>query len=474
MKDIWLHNFRQEHVTEPSNTKKTRPCENVTNYHPQPEPRKYNVKLCELEGKVDDLFNLALTMKYSIDIERMVQNTSKSVYIFNMKFPLLIMELEQFAERNEYDFLWESATYAIDKFIAIPHDFRSFVKDFLDQLISYFMKAVQANVKSHASILNTIMTWESKQNCNYDALSDILVQLPDEVMEAWAVHALERWKKYPVSELGVHSNSSDERKFTEKHLQAWAEKHNDDSLKLEILEKKKYFSCDVVELVLEYRRQGIKGKSLPILLSAHKLFSYSDDIIDLLVDELIEAGDHDKALSYAWKNFTEKFLEVRPVERLHAATSKLECWPKYFTKILSHLKKEGKKIRHSAGGHTYSYNFGTTLRRVEITFEYGDKQQAWQLALKHNVTVPCWIKLTDWRITEAPDEVIAVLQKQVDRELLNPGELPCDNAIELLLAYRRYAKMLHCEQEFAEYCATLRQKNRRRWVLTKKMNAENL
>ena len=245
-------------------------------------PSNSNAKLRELKSKADELFRLAEDLEEYYNDYWNGYEDYDSTDKFNEQSELLLKVLERLAIEEEFELLWGTTTYAIGKFLDSSNAEMGSVQEFTCELTEHFLEAVHAQIKPYDEVFNLFLKWESKgRNFGYGVISNILGGLPTEIREKWTVGALEKWRSYPPCKLGDYTYD-EERRYIERHLLAWADKHKDDCLKLEIMEKKTHCSHDVIELAKEYRRQGMQAKVIPLLKKAHKELGRYTEITDLL------------------------------------------------------------------------------------------------------------------------------------------------------------------------------------------------
>ncbi len=437
-------------------------------------PSSPNVKLRELKSKVDELFRLAEDMEEYYDDYWDGYEVDDSEEIFNEQSDLLLKVLERLTIQEEFKLLFGITTYAIGKFLDSSNAEMDSVQEFVDRLTGYYLEATRAQPKSNDEIFNLFLEWEDKgQNFGYGVISRILSGLPEEIMEKWVVGALEEWRSYPPCKLGDYSYN-EERSYVERHLLTWANEQKNDSLKLEILEKKMQSAGDVVDLAREYHRQGMQAKVIPLLKKAHKELGRTPAITDLLAEELQKTGNDDEALAMAWEEFTKDPMDDTALNRLQTVSSKMKCWKEYYQKALDFLEEQDKKDSKRTSGSFYSYHNSMRQRRVEVLFTHGDQLTAWNLAQGSSLSEEWWLKLAAWRSKEVPKEAASILRQLLDAALRPTGENAYRHVIQLLQVYRKYLQMANCEAEFSAYCANIRQEYKRRRLLMEQMNAAKL
>lgn len=437
-------------------------------------PSSDNAKLRELKSKVDELFSLAEVMEEYYNDYWDEYEEDDSLADFNEESELLLKVLKRLAAQEEFELLWGITTYAIGKFLDSSNAEMDSVQDFVKGLSEHFLEAVHELSKPVDEVLDLFLGWEDKgQNFSYGAISDILKGLPAEIRDKWAAGALEKWSKYPRYQLGDRTYN-DKRGYVERHLLAWAGEHKNDRLKLEIMEKKMRYASDVIELAKEYRRQGMQEKIIPLLKKAYKEFNRYTEITDLLTEELQKAGNDDQALKLAWEEFTKDPMRDTALNRLQAVSSKMKCWQEYYRKALDFLEEQDKKGSKRNSPSFYYHPNRVRERRVEVLFNHGDQQAAWELAQDSDLSEECWLKLADWRAKEAPREAAAVIKTLLGSALFPTGEDAYRHVIQLLQVYRKYLQMANREAEFSAYCANIRQEYKRRRLLIAQMDAAKL
>jgi hypothetical protein len=437
-------------------------------------PSSGNAKLRGLKSKVDELFSLAEDIEEYYDDYWDRHNEYDNTDEFNEQSELLLKVLERLAVQKEFELLWEITTYAIGKFWDSSNAEMESVQEFIGGLAELFLKAVHAQTKSNDEVFNLFLEWESKgQDFGYGVISDILGELPAEIREKWAVGALEKWRSYPPCKLGDY-NYDGARGYIERHLLAWADEHKNDRLKLEIMEKKTHCASDVIELAMEYRRQGMQAKVIPLLKKAHKKLNSDIGITDLLTEELQKAGNNDQALKLAWEEFIKEPMHDTELERLQTVSCKMKCWQEYYRKVLDFLEEQDQKESKRKSSSFHYYHDSVRQRRVEVMFTHADQQAAWELAQGSNLSEDCWLKLAAWRSEEVPQEAATVVKKLLDDALRYTGEGAYSHVIRLLQIYRKYLQMANCEAEFSTCCADIRLKYKRRRLLMEQMNAAKL
>lgn len=435
-------------------------------------PSSPNVKQRELESKVDELISLAEDMEHFDDYWEYEEDNSDE--LFDEQSELLLKVLEQLAIQEEFKLLFGITTYAIGNCLDSSSSDLVPVREFVNGVIEYFLKAVHALPKSNDKVFNLFLEWEGKgENFGYDIISGILGELPVEIREKWAVGALEKWRSYPPCKLG-DSSYNRECSYVERHLLVWANEQKNDRLKLEILEKKMQCAGDVVDLAREYQRQDMQAKVLPLLKKAYKELGGDTAITDLLAEELQKTGNDGEALALAWEEFTKEPMQDTALNRLQAVSSKMKCWNEYYQKALDLLEEQDKKDSKRTSGSFYPYHDSVRQRRVEVLFTHGDQLAAWNLAQGSNLSEEWWLKLAAWRSKEVPKEAASILMQLLDAALRPTGEDAYSHVIQLLQVYRKYLKMANCEAEFSDYCAKIRQKHKRRRLLMEQMDAAKL
>ncbi|MCR4574954.1 MAG: SWIM zinc finger family protein [Lentisphaeria bacterium] len=437
-------------------------------------PNNSNAKLRELKSKVDELFRLAEDMEEYYDDYYDSYDEDESETEFKEESELMLKVLKELAEQKDFKLLWETTTYAIGKFLGSSNAEMDSVQVFVYGLADYFIEAVHAQIKPDDEIFRLFNEWEKfGENFGYNYLSKLLVNFPAKIRELWAVDALKTWQKYPPCKLNDYQSSNRERDYVEHQLLAWADEQQNDSLKLEIMEKKLCYCHDVLDLAKEYRRQGMEDKIIPLLEKGYKAFERDHEITDLLVEELQKAGKNDEALKLAWDEFTKNYTTDIALDRLQKVASKMKCWENYYQKVLDFLKKEDEHpTRRPASFFYYSDNI--RQRRVEIMFNHGDQEAAWALAQGADLKEEWWLKLADWRSKTMPDESASCLRRLLEKALQPTGEDAYRHVVNLLKIYRKYLKMVGKETEFTAYCTSLRTEYKRRRLLMEQMNAAKL
>lgn len=437
-------------------------------------PTSGNAKLRELKSKVDELFRLAEEMEEYYDDYWDDYEEDDSADEFDEQSKLLLKVLERLAVQEEFELLWKTTTYAIGKFLDCSNAEMDSVQEFVGGLGKCFLEAVHALTKPQDETFRLFTEWEEKgQNFGYTVLSDILDGLPADIREKWAVGALEKWREYPPCKLGEYA-SYDERDYVERHLLAWADAHQDDKLKLQILKKKMRHACDVVDLVKEYRRQGMSVEIIPLLRTAHKELDRVTEITDLLTEELQKTGAPEQALTLAWEEFTKDYMSDEALNRLQSVSGKMKCWKEYYQKVLAFLKEMDKQDNKRNTGYSYYNHDNVRQRRVEVLFSHADQQAAWELAQGSSLSEKCWLELASWRAKDFPLEAASVLRKLLAVALRPTGEYAYQHVVQLLQIYRKYLQMADNEAEFTAYCTSLRQEYKRRRLLMEQMTAAKL
>lgn len=434
-------------------------------------PSKSNDKLCELKSKVDELFELAEELEEYYDDYWDGYEEDDNEIEFRDQSELLVNVLELLAEHEEFELIWGTTTYAIGKFWDCSNAEMDSVQEFVDNLAECFLKAVHANVRSNDEVFRLFKEWEGHgDEFGYGIITSMLKGFPAEIKEKWKAEAMEKWREYPACKFGEHSRD-EERDYVEDNLLAWANEHNDDRLKLEIMEKKLCYPKDAIELAKEYRRQGMQEKIVPLLKQAHNIFGRDTEIINLLTEELQNSGNNDEALKLAWMDFKKEPMSKHTLERLQTVSCKMNCWGEYYKKALDYLEEQDKK--GSKG--SFGYYYGTIREyRVEVLFSHADKKAAWELAQGSNLSEKCWLKLAEWRATEAPGEAAAVVKRLLAEALKPTGENAYRRVIELLLIYQKYLQKANREAEFIAYCNSIRIEYKRRRLLMEQMRAAKL
>ena len=273
--------------------------------------------------------------------------------------------------------------------------------------------------------------------------------------------------------MGDYSYDS-ERNYIERHLLDWADSHKDDSLKLQIMEKCLASSSDVINLAKEYRRQGMMDKVVPLLQRANKELKDSRDILDLLTEELQKSGNSQSALELAWKDFTENYMSDSSLERLRKVASQLKCWDEYYQKVLVFLDEmEQKKGKPKSSSYYYYYD-NLRERRVEVLFNHGDEDAAWELSQGAELSEKWWLKLAEWRSKTVPEDAAAILRKLVEKALVPTGEYAYAEAVKFLKLYGKYMGLAGKDTEFAAYCANIRAAYKRRRLFLAQMDKAKL
>ena len=437
-------------------------------------PDNGNAKLSELKSKVDELFELAEDMEEYYNDYYDSYDEDDNEAEFKEEGELLLKVLEQLVAQKNFSLLWEITTYAIGKFLDSSNAEMDSVQEFVRNMFNYFLEAVYGQAKPNDEVYKLFKEWEKKgDNFSYYVFSNVLDKLPDEIKDRWAMDVLEKWRKYPPCKLGDYYSSDKERNYIEDHLLAWADKHKNDSLKLEIMEKSLRTADQVIELAEEYRRQGMQEKIIPLLKLAHKALEHDNKIIDLLNEELQNAGEKDQALKLVWDEFTKDYMKDVALERLQKIASKMKCWKDYYQKVLDFLKKEEE---HPTKRHTSFWGFPGNIRqrRVEVMFNHGDKEAAWTLAQGVILSEDWSLKLAEWRSKTMPDKSAALLKQILERALKPTGEDAYCHVVNLLKIYRKYLKMAGKEEEFTAYCTNIRTEYKRRRLLMEQMNAAKL
>lgn len=301
----------------------------------------------------------------------------------------------------------------------------------------------------------------------------ILKGFPAEIRELWVVDALKMWQKYPSCKLNDFQAFGNERDYIERQLLTWAEEQQNDSLKLEIMEKKLCYLRDVIELAKEYRRQGMVDKIIPLLKKGYEAFEEDHEITDMLVEELQKAGKNDEALKLAWEDFTKNYMTDIALERLQKVATKMKCWKDYFQKVLDFLKKEDEHPTKQSARLFWSGG-NIRQRRVAVLFNHGDQEAAWALAQGSEMREEWWLKLAEWRSKTMPEKSASLLRQLLERALRPTGEDAYRHVVDLLKIYRKYLKMDGKEADFMEYCKNLRVEYKRRRLLMEQMNAAKL
>jgi tetratricopeptide (TPR) repeat protein len=307
----------------------------------QDTPSKHttHAPLCDLKNQMDGLFILAEDMESYYNEEYDIFEDNDVVEEFEQQGVLLLKQLEGLSAQGDFAMLWETSIYAIGKFLDCSNAYTDSLQEFVSGLTMFFLKAAQALGKSNDTIYGLFTAWESKgRNIGFGVFSDLLEKLPSECQEKWAVDALEKWRGYPPCTLGIDA-FDEEREYLERHLLAWAEKHRNSHLKLEILEKKLCMSGDVVALSQEYRRQGMLDKAIALLQMAYQTLDRDWQVTDLLIEEMQNAGDNDLALKLAWEEFVKTPQLNSALNRLKRVAERINRWQEYHNKAQKLLEK---------------------------------------------------------------------------------------------------------------------------------------
>ena len=446
----------------------------IERYRMENLPDSGNAKLRELKSKIDELFRLAEDMEENYNDYYDSYDEDESETEFKEEGELLLKVLERLAEQKDFKLLWETTTYAIGKFLGSSNAEMDSVQEFVNGLAIHFCEAIEACVKPNDEVFKVFKGWEKYgENFGYDFLGSILKGFPAEIRELWVADALKMWQKYPPCKLNDFRAFGNERDYIERQLLAWAEEQQNDSLKLEIMEKKLCYLRDVIELAKEYRRQGKVDKIIPLLKKGYETFERNHEITDMLVEELQTAGKNDEALKLAWEDFTKNYMEDIALERLKKAATKMKCWKEYYQKVLDFLKKEDEHpTRHPAMLFWSGDNI--RQRRVAVLFNHGDQEAAWALAQGSEMREEWWLKLAEWRSKTMPEKSASLLRQLLERALRPTGEDAYRHVVDLLKIYRKYLKMDGKEADFMEYCKNLRVEYKRRRLLMEQMNAAKL
>ena len=430
-------------------------------------PSESNAKLRELKCKVDELFRLAEGLEEYYDD---YYDSSHEEGEFISQKDIFEKVLKGLSAKDDIALLWDISTYAIEKFLNTSIPGNESIQIFVEDMLAFFLKVVHAGIKSDAEICDLFTEWESHGNdFGYTILFDTLHQFPKGIKELWAETALRKWKGYPQCVLGDYSHDG-ERTHVERFLLDWANDHNNDSLKLEIMEKRLSTPWEVKDLMEEYRRQRMPEKIIPLLKRALRAFDGNAAIADWLAEEQLKSGLSDEALKLAWKEFTNDYMSNQALKRLEKVSSRLKCWAEYYQKALEFL--EDRDLRDSSNPH--QYYFGIRQRRVEILFAHSDKEKAWDLAQDTKLSEDLWLKLAAWRSKDMPERSAAVLKRLLDTALKPTGDDAYRHVIKLLRLYRDYLKMANREAEFSAYCAGIRTEYKRRRLLMEQMNAAKM
>lgn len=430
-------------------------------------PSESGAKLRELKCKVDELFRLAEGLEEYYDD---YYDSSKEEGEFISQKEVFEKVLNGLSAKDDTALLWDISTYAIEKFLKTSIPGNESIQIFVEDMLAFFLKVVRVGFKSDAEICDLFTEWESYGNdFGYTLLFDTLHQFPEPIKELWTQVALQKWKNYSQCVWGDYSRN-DERTCIEHFLLDWADDHNNDSLKLEIMEKRLSAPWDVKDLMEEYRRQHMPEKIIPLLKRALKAFDGNAAIADWLADEQMKSGLSDDALKLAWKEFTNSYMSDQALKRLEKVSSRLKCWPEYYQKALVFL--EDRDLHDSSNSHQYYY--GIRQRRVEILFAHSDKEKAWDLAQDTKLSEEWWLKLAAWRSKDMPDKSAAVLKRLLDTALKPTGADAYRHVIKLLRLYRDYLKMANREAEFSACCADIRAQYKRRRLLMEQMNAAKM
>ena len=304
-----------------------------------PSQHTTHAPLCDLKNQVDGLYILAEAMESYYIEEYDIFEDNDVVAEFEQQGGQFLKQLEGLSAQGDFATLCETSIYAIGKFLDCTNAYTDSVQEFVSGLTMFFMKAAQALGKSNDTIYGLFTDWESKgKNIGFGVFSDLLEKLPTECQEKWAVDALEKWRGYPPCTLGIDAYD-EEREYLERHLLAWAEKHQNRRLKLEILEKKLSTSGDVIALSQEYRRQGMLDKAIALLQQAYQTLDLDWQVTDRLIEEMQNAGDNDLALELAWEEFAKAPQLKSALNRLKRVADRVNRWPEYHNKAQKLMEK---------------------------------------------------------------------------------------------------------------------------------------
>ena len=437
-------------------------------------PSSGNKKLQELKSKVDELYRMADDIEEYYNDRWDYYEEDDSGTEFKEESELLLKVMEGIADQKDFKLLWEITTYAIGKFIGSPNAELNSAQEFAYGLANLFSEVVEAQIKSNNEIFKVFKEWEKQgKNFGYDYLSSIFRDFPVEIRKMWVDDAMKTWRKYPPRELGDFQSGDEERDYIEDQLLIWADEHHDDSLKLEIMEKKMHSFRDVIELAKEYRRQGMDNKVFPLLKKGHEAFDRDREITDMLLEELQKTGKNDEALKMAWEDFTNDYMSDVTLNRLQEVAVKMKCWQDYYQKVLDFLEKKDKSNSKRTTSY-FGYSYNIRPRRVAVLFNHGDQEVAWKLAQGADLSEDWWLKLAAWRSKDAPDDAASVVKDLLNKALRPTGEDAYCHVVSLLKTYRKYLKMAGKESEFTAYCLSIRTEYKRRRLLMDQMDAARL
>ena len=423
------------------------------------------------KGKSAETFKKALDKAFFVN-DYISYN---EVYDYCHGIDLVVESLKKALENGHLNVVLEATGHGLSLAAEVMNsaDSECELYDIFQELLSLHIEAYKKSNSDPGKMAGRLFSWEISDGYgNFDISGSYINQLDEVCRQQFFELAKSEWDNLPALNPGEEQSHSESRYNLTRIMENTARASN--SLQSLIAVKSKDLSCayNYLRIAEDCRKAGEFGLALQWAEDGVKAFPQNCDsrLLDFLADEYHRLNRHDDAMTLAWYIFV-KSSQLSGYKELSEHATKAKCWDIWRSEAIACIRQkiEADVKRNQRWGIRPD---NSTL--VEILLWEKRYEEAWGEANIGRCSDRLWMSLADGRAESHPADSAEIYRKLIPDIIGQANNNAYAEAVGLLKRIRECMRRSNQEDEFKNYCVSLRQGHKAKRNFIAEMNRKGL